>query len=201
MDRKILGRAGRAFTVGGLVGGVLGISGPAFHPLLFTSSMGMLLAGTVVAGLSGRRRSAALPGGPAAAPEQGASTENLARSLEELAHRLDERQVDAQEVLDKVGGVLVCEVPALLSYVKGLGGVVTDQERAGLISLISEAERYLNRTWSALTDGYREEARASLREARARYGEVLSCLSRLHTEEPPAAPEKSAADGPGGIQF
>ena len=50
---------------------------------------------------------------------------------------------------------------------------------AGVMGPFAAGERYLNRAWSAATDGYVEETRASIRRARPALEEAREELGRL----------------------
>lgn len=174
-------------TTAGLVGGILAVSGTAGHPILFLVSMGLLLARTVlrrrVAGGSGEAARREWP----ALDVESASLDNLVHSLTELSREIEEPERASQALPEKVEEVLAHTIPFLLARADALEDAVSLKERAQLISLISECERNLNRTWSALTDGYSREAVEALDTARERFGEALALLPHQEKKGPSTA--------------
>jgi hypothetical protein len=185
MERKIFYSAATILAALGLVGGVLAVSGTSLHPSLFTTSMSLVLLRIVLARIIATGPHAAIQGGGLAPEAERASFEAISRSLGDLSRRLEQPVENPHALLEKVETVLARDIPALLSHTKGLGEVASRQEKARLVSHISETERYLNRAWSAMTDGYEEEAREALKAARERSGETLSLLHSFQKKEPP----------------
>jgi len=56
------------------------------------------------------------------------------------------------------------------------------QNYADVMSAFAAGERYVNRVWSASTDGYVDEVRTYLARATEQFGEAHSLFSRLQKE-------------------
>ena len=61
------------------------------------------------------------------------------------------------------------------------------QNYADVMSNFAAGERYLNRIWSASTDGYVDEVNLYLDKALAQFGEAVTHFENLKTEKVPAA--------------
>jgi hypothetical protein len=173
---KIQNTAGIIFIVVGIIGGVLAASRDPIHGSLFFTSLSFALIGIVL-----RKLQEDIPGTDVA--ESVAQIERtrsdvdpLLAVLRELSEGLESKTPDRAAILKSIESLLLREIPVLISSANELEASLGKTRRAMIVSLISEGERYLNRTWSALSDGYENEAKNSLSTAREKIEEAQAGL-------------------------
>jgi hypothetical protein len=110
----------------------------------------------------------------------GRSLESILRNLEELCTRKAELPVyEARFEIDRLFREDLndfVEARETMIHVFGM------QKYADVMSAFAAGERYINRVWSASTDGYEEEVHQYLEKARNQFVEANGLFSRLQSE-------------------
>jgi hypothetical protein len=116
-------------------------------------------------------------------------TKNTISGLEKLIRAIGDLSVllgaeesggheqEKQALLTRIDLAVLEDIPGILFSIKSLEGGMGRTRCAAATSLVSEGERYLNRAWSALSDGCASEAKDSLSESRARLEEARKQIS------------------------
>lgn len=107
----------------------------------------------------------------------GSSLDNIRRNLDAICARGDELPVyEARFEIDRLFREdLTCFADARESMIHVFGM----QNYADVMSNFAAGERYINRVWSASTDGYVDEVRSYLERARAQFSEAQQHFDEL----------------------
>jgi hypothetical protein len=115
----------------------------------------------------------------------GASLDNILRNLEQVCARGDDLPVyEARFEIDRLFRddlTRFAEARESMIHVFGM------QNYADVMSNFAAGERYINRVWSASTDGYVDEVRMYLERARSQFTEARQHFQELASAHPSAA--------------
>jgi hypothetical protein len=150
---------------------VEGIDWPRFLPWLVAGLVGVVL---VQIGIRRGTRSAGVVT---------ANVEALTAALDRLdasARRLDEEkaELDPYRVRHVIDERFLADLDTFVEARETIAHRWGLQTYADVMSHFATAERYLNRAWSASTDGYVDEVHTSLGRAREEFAEAKAMLGR-----------------------
>jgi hypothetical protein len=99
----------------------------------------------------------------------------------ENAARLDtaKESLDVYEVRHKIDDLFMDDLDTFVQARESIGHAHGLQAYADVMSHFATGERYLNRSWSASTDGYIEEVHAYITRAREQFQQALELLRGL----------------------
>jgi hypothetical protein len=110
------------------------------------------------------------------------SLKNILRNLEELCARGEDLPVyEARYEIDRL---FRDDLNSFADARKSMIHIFGIQNYADVMSNFAAGERYINRVWSASTDGYIDEVRMYLERARAQFTEGNRHFSELYSEHP-----------------
>ena len=72
--------------------------------------------------------------------------------------------------------------------------IITEQNYADVMSGFAAGERYINRVWSASTDGYEDEVHLYLEKARMQFAEASGLFNQLESESTMKAASNSSGN-------
>jgi len=100
----------------------------------------------------------------------------------EKAARLDtaKESLDVYEVRHKIDEMFMDDLDIFVQARESIGHAYGLQAYADVMSHFATGERYLNRSWSASTDGYIEEVHTYIGRAREQFQQALELLRNLH---------------------
>lgn len=101
----------------------------------------------------------------------------------EKAARLDtaKESLDVYEVRHKIDEMFMDDLDIFVQARESIGHAYGLQAYADVMSHFATGERYLNRSWSASTDGYIEEVHTYIGRAREQFQQALKLLRGLQT--------------------
>lgn len=101
----------------------------------------------------------------------------------EKAARLDtaKESLDVYEVRHKIDEMFMDDLDIFVQARESIGHAYGLQAYADVMSHFATGERYLNRSWSASTDGYIEEVHTYIGRAREQFQQALELLRGLQT--------------------
>jgi hypothetical protein len=99
----------------------------------------------------------------------------------EKAARLDtaKESLDVYEVRHKIDELFMEDLDIFVQARESIGHAHGLQAYADVMSHFATGERYLNRSWSASTDGYIEEVHTYIGRAREQFQQALELLRGL----------------------
>lgn len=113
------------------------------------------------------------------------SLDNIVRELHELAGRKDELPTyEARFEIDKRFREHLTNFAEARESIRHVYGL---KAYADIMSAFAAGERYINRVWSASTDGYVDEVKAYLDRARDQFDEAQEKFNQLQTGCPELA--------------
>ncbi|NIP19182.1 MAG: hypothetical protein GWM87_14225 [Xanthomonadales bacterium] len=123
--------------------------------------------------------------------------DTLARSLSGIASNLEEicargSELPVYEARFEIDRLFRADLNDFAEARETMVHVFGMQNYAEVMSAFAAGERYINRVWSASTDGYEAEVRTYLEKARRQFGEAHELFGRLQSE---AAMDAAAAGG------
>ncbi|MFQ6105226.1 MAG: hypothetical protein ACE5OP_13205 [Candidatus Glassbacteria bacterium] len=172
---------GTFLLIAGVIGGVMAASKDPIHQSLFGISVGVMILGTALRRGIGKNQREESGDEGMNVREVRSVTGKLLSELGELAETHNRVEDDYRKSVRLIESLLSHNIPQTLSLVSKLEGIMTTTDCARITSLVSEGERYLNRAWSALMDGYETEAKNSLLNAYKKLGEASSILASVAT--------------------
>jgi hypothetical protein len=118
--------------------------------------------------------------------------EKLEKSLESIAanaERLDaeKESIDPYEVRHRIDEMFMEDLDVFVDNRESIGHAYGLQVYANVMTHFATGERYLNRCWSASTDGYVDEIHRYLSRARQQFAQALELL-RSHTQNSTLSP-------------
>ncbi len=128
---------------------------------------------------------------------QSVSVETLQTSLEHAVVEvgaLDEERdsIDVYDLKDRIDERVRAHLDAFAEAREVVAHRYGLQEYADLMNRFAAGERYLNRVWSASTDGYIDEAHTYLARAREQFEDTRKVLDRLVSTSDSLPPVASA---------
>jgi hypothetical protein len=110
--------------------------------------------------------------------------ESLARIVENSA-QLDrsKEEIDPYEVRHRIDELFMEDLDIFVQSRERIGHRYGLQAYANVMSHFATGERYLNRAWSASTDGYIDEVHAYLARASEQFSEALDLLRAQHSPQ------------------
>lgn len=113
------------------------------------------------------------------------SLDNLCRNLEDLHSRqLDLPVYDARFEIDRL---LRDDLDRFADARETMIHVLGMKQYADVMSAFAAGERYVNRVWSASTDGYRDEVLGYIERARDQFLEARQLFQRLRAGQAPGS--------------
>ena len=162
---------------GGTIGGVTAASREPIQTLLFIISVALMLLGILVKKFWRIDTKDAAAGDGFHSDGAVPSVTQIKSDLHAIREELDGEEPLQQDTLRLLVSSLTQNVFDLHASVDGLRGALGAGHVAQITALISEAERHINRSWSAICDGHEEEARRSLEAADERFDEAFLMIS------------------------
>ena len=115
-----------------------------------------------------------------------AEVETLRTSLNQIAQNLDELrargELPAYEVRFDIDRLFREDLTAFAEARESMIHRFGLRQYADVMSAFAAGERYINRVWSASTDGYEDEVRKYIERARAQFTEACELFHRLRRE-------------------
>ena len=98
------------------------------------------------------------------------------------AEKLDaeKESIDPYEIRHRIDELFMSDLDTFVENRETIGDAYGLQAYANVMTLFATGERYLNRCWSASTDGYIDEVHTYLTRAKIQFAEALELL-RTHT--------------------
>jgi len=112
-----------------------------------------------------------------------ASLERITANVAQLD--ADKAAIDAYAFHSRIDELFMADLDAFVENRESISHAFGLQAYADVMSAFATGERYLNRCWSASTDGYVDEVHAYLGRAHAQFDEALGLLRR-HRASPAA---------------
>ncbi len=108
--------------------------------------------------------------------------ESLGR-LVESSRRLDaeKEQIDPYEIRHRIDELFMEDLDTFVQSRERIAHRFGLQVYANVMSHFATGERYLNRSWSASTDGYIDEVHLYLERAKVQFANALELLQAQHT--------------------
>lgn len=112
--------------------------------------------------------------------------ETVEKSLERIAaniHKLnaDKESIDAYDMRHRIDELFTDDLDMFVEARESIAHRYGLAAYGQVMSSFAAGERYLNRVWSASTDGYVDEVNAYIEKARAQFAESLEKIRRLKT--------------------
>lgn len=111
------------------------------------------------------------------------SLERITASIAQLD--ADKQSVDPYAFHSRIDELFMADLDVFVDNRESISHAFGLQAYADVMSAFATGERYLNRCWSASTDGYVDEVHAYLGRAHAQFDEALALLRR-HRASPAA---------------
>lgn len=151
---------------------VTDVAWAAFAPAIFVGILGVVMLKRI-------RRAEATAGHVLRG-----SRETLAASLAQILERLEELEaakdrVDTEDLRHEIDRRFRSDLIAFADARQALAHLYGLRAYAEIMSSFAAGERYLNRVWSASTDGYGEEARAYIAKALDQFRHAQARLSEI----------------------
>jgi hypothetical protein len=111
------------------------------------------------------------------------SIERIEGSLESICAHIaeldrDKERIDVYEIHARIDDLFMVDLDTFVDNRDRISHAYGLQAYADVMSAFATGERYLNRCWSASTDGYVDEVAAYLGRAHTQFDEALSLLRR-----------------------
>jgi hypothetical protein len=109
--------------------------------------------------------------------------ESLARIVDN-ARKLDEEKetIDVYDVRHQIDDLFMSDLDIFVENRESIGHAFGLQSYADVMTQFATGERYLNRCWSASTDGYIDEVRTYLTRTQEHFAEALKKLKTLRNQ-------------------
>ncbi len=109
--------------------------------------------------------------------------ESLARIVENATKLDDEKEtIDVYDVRHQIDDLFMGDLNIFVENRESIGHAFGLQSYADIMTQFATGERYLNRCWSASTDGYVDEVRTYLTRSREHFVEALEKLKTLRNQ-------------------
>lgn len=105
-----------------------------------------------------------------------ASLRRICGNIAELDR--DKARIDVYEIHARIDALFMADLDTFVDNRERISHAYGLQAYADVMSAFATGERYLNRCWSASTDGYVDEVAAYLTRAHTQFDEALSLLRR-----------------------
>ncbi len=110
--------------------------------------------------------------------------ETVVRSLEKIATNIkqlnaEKQSINAYDMRHRIDELFIDDLEMFVDARESIGHRYGLNAYADVMSSFAAGERYLNRVWSASTDGYIDEVYAYLDKAQAQFAESLDKIRRL----------------------
>ena len=186
MNSTLMTYAGTCLLTIGVIGGVAAASRTPVHTGMFTIALVLMILGIVLRRAGGKAGISTSHAGDTNTEFSFTALESIVLEVKDLSVELGREKGNGMDILDRIQKLLKEDLPPILSTADHLGVSLGRSKRAEVLSVISEGERSLNRAWSALSDGYRIEAKDSLEKAAEKFREVISMVDSR--QESPGSP-------------
>ena len=109
--------------------------------------------------------------------------EQLEQSLSRIVENAtqldaDKESVDVYDIHHRIDELFMADLDIFVDNRESIGHAYGLQEYANIMTHFATGERYLNRCWSASTDGYVDEVNTYLTRARDQFAQSLEMLRR-----------------------
>ena len=109
--------------------------------------------------------------------------ESLTRIVENITRLDGEKEaINVYDVHHRIDDDFMSDLDTFVENRESIGHAFGLQSYADVMTHFATAERYLNRSWSASTDGYVDEVNSYLTRSRDQFTQALELL-RSHTEQ------------------
>ena len=114
--------------------------------------------------------------------------ESLARIVDKATQLdADKESINVYDVHDRIDDDFMTDLDIFVENRESIGHAFGLQSYANVMTHFATAERYLNRCWSASSDGYTDEVNAYLTRAKDQFTQALELL-RTHTTQGQSRP-------------